>query len=121
MWDRADAQIIGSGTRRREPMDGGGSNGTMMRRRRPVLRAATIAGGAAIAHHAGKVSQAKADQEGAQDAGIQQTAPAPAPVSAAGGLSQDSLAKLKELGQLRDQGILNDQEFEAQKQKVLGG
>ena len=99
----------------------------MMRRRRPVLRAATMAGGAALAYHAGKGSQANADQAGAQDAGIQQAAPAPAapapaaPASAAGGLSQDSLAKLKELGQLRDQGILNDQEFEAQKQKVLGG
>ena len=101
----------------------------MMRRRRPVLRAATMAGGAALAYHAGKGSQANAgqEQEGVQDPGIQQAAPAPAapasaaPASAAGGLSQDSLAKLKELGQLRDQGILNDQEFEAQKQKVLGG
>ena len=86
-----------------------------------------MAGGAALAYHAGKGSQANADQAGAQDAGIQQAAPAPAapapaaPVPATGGLSQDSLAKLKELGQLRDQGILNDQEFEAQKQKVLGG
>jgi hypothetical protein len=96
----------------------------MMRRRRPVLRAATMAGGAALAYHAGKGSQANAgqEQEGVQDPGTQQAAPAPAaPASAAGGLSQDSLAKLKELGQLRDQGILNDQEFEAQKQKVLGG
>ena len=104
----------------------------MMRRRRPVLRAATMAGGAALAYHAGKGSQANADQAGAQDAGVQQAtpdsappvpaAPAPAaPAPATGGLSQDSLAKLKELGQLRDQGILNDQEFEAQKQKVLGG
>jgi hypothetical protein len=81
-----------------------------------------MAGGAALAYHAGKGSQANADQAGAQDAGIQQAAPVPAaPVPATGGLSQDSLAKLKELGQLRDQGILNDQEFEAQKQKVLGG
>ena len=81
-----------------------------------------MAGGAALAYHAGKGSQANADQQGAQDAGMQQATPAPAaPVSATGGLSQDSLAKLKELGQLRDQGILNDQEFEAQKQKVLGG
>ena len=83
-----------------------------------------MAGGAALAYHAGKGSQANAgqEQEGVQDPWTQQAAPAPAaPASAAGGLSQDSLAKLKELGQLRDQGILNDQEFEAQKQKVLGG
>jgi Short C-terminal domain len=94
----------------------------MMRRRRPVLRAATMAGGAALAYHAGKGSQANASQEDAQDAGTQQAAPAPpTPVSTSGGPSQDALAKLKELGQLRDQGILNEQEFEAQKQKVLGG
>ena len=96
----------------------------MIRRRRPVLRAATMAGGAAVAYHAGKTSGV-ASQAGAQpagDAGAQQVAPAPpAPVSTAGGPSEDAIAKLKELGQLRDQGILTDQEFEAQKQKVLGG
>jgi Short C-terminal domain len=97
----------------------------MIRRRRPVLRAATMAGGAAIAYHAGKTSGANAGQVNAQpaeDAGVQQVAPAPqAPISTAGGPSEDAIAKLKELGQLRDQGILTDQEFEAQKQKVLGG
>ena len=90
-----------------------------------MLRAATMAGGAAVAYHAGKTSGANASQEGAQpvgDAGAQPVAPAPpAPVSTAGGPSEDAIAKLKELGQLRDQGILTDQEFEAQKQKVLGG
>ena len=95
----------------------------MIRRRRPVLRAATMAGGAAVAYHAGKTSGANASQAGAQtagDAGAQQVAPA-APVSTGGGPSEEAIAKLKELGQLRDQGILTDQEFEAQKQKVLGG
>jgi hypothetical protein len=83
-----------------------------------------MAGGAAVAYHAGKTSGANTSQGGAQpagDAGAQQVAPAPAPVSTAGGPSEDAIAKLKELGQLRDQGILTDQEFEAQKQKVLGG
>jgi putative oligomerization/nucleic acid binding protein len=97
----------------------------MIRRRRPVLRAATMAGGAAIAYHAGKTSGANASQgyaQPAEDAGVQEVAPAPpAPVSTAGGPSEDAIAKLKELGQLRDQGILTDQEFEAQKHKVLGG
>jgi hypothetical protein len=95
----------------------------MIRRRRPVLRAATMAGGAAIAYHAGKTSGANASQaQPAEAAGVQQVAPTPpAPVSTAAGPSEDAIAKLKELGQLRDQGILTDQEFEAQKQKVLGG
>jgi hypothetical protein len=94
----------------------------MLRRRRPVLRAATMAGGAAVAYHAGKSHQSNADQEAMQDDGMQQAPPAPAmPAQATSGPSEEAIAKLKELGQLRDQGILNDQEFEAQKQKVLGG
>jgi hypothetical protein len=96
----------------------------MIRRRRPVLRAATMAGGAAIAYHAGKTSAANAgqgDAQPAEDAGVQQVAPAPPASVSTGGPSEEAIAKLKELGQLRDQGILTDQEFEAQKQKVLGG
>ena len=43
-------------------------------------------------------------------------APAPAPAPAA-----DPLEQLAKLGQLRDSGILTEQEFEAQKAKILGG
>ncbi len=90
-----------------------------------MLRAATMAGGAAVAYHAGKTSgrmRAKRARNPQGMQGAQPVAPAPpAPVSTAGGPSEDAIAKLKELGQLRDQGILTDQEFEAQKQKVLGG
>jgi len=32
----------------------------------------------------------------------------------------DQIAQLKQLAELRDQGVLSDQEFEAQKQKILG-
>lgn len=45
-----------------------------------------------------------------------QAAPAPAP--AAGG--DDLVARIKELGELRDQGLLTDDEFAAQKAKLLG-
>jgi Short C-terminal domain len=94
----------------------------MMRRRRPLLRAATVAGAGAVAYHAGKRVQGGRDQDAAQDAQIsqlQQTQSA-APPPAAGGLSQDAIEKLKELGQLHDQGVLSDAEFEAQKSKLLG-
>ncbi len=37
-----------------------------------------------------------------------------------GGMS-DQLAQLKTLGELKDQGVLTDAEFEAQKQKILAG
>ena len=33
----------------------------------------------------------------------------------------NQLAQLKQLGELKDQGILTEAEFEAQKQKILGG
>lgn len=47
-------------------------------------------------------------------------APPPAPVAAPSG-SDDMIEKLQQLGALRDQGILTDAEFEAQKAKVLAG
>ncbi len=94
-----------------------------MRRRRPALRAATMAGGAAVAYHAGKKSQAGADQDAAQNEATQQpAAPMPAaPAAPAGGMSQASIDELKQLGQLHDQGILTDEEFAAQKAKILNG
>ncbi len=46
-----------------------------------------------------------------------QQAAAPAP---SGGLTDDDLAQLKQLGQLHESGVLTDAEFEAAKQKILG-
>ena len=47
--------------------------------------------------------------------------PAPAPVAAAPADDGDDLiAQLEKLGQLRDKGILTDEEFAAQKAKLLG-
>jgi Short C-terminal domain len=43
----------------------------------------------------------------------QQAAPAAAPAA-------DPIAQLKELGELRDSGVLTDEEFAAQKAKILG-
>jgi len=44
------------------------------------------------------------------------TAPAEAPAS---GISSDAIARLKQLAELHDQGVLTDEEFNAEKQKVL--
>jgi hypothetical protein len=46
-----------------------------------------------------------------------QPAPAPAPAPAA---AADPIEQLKELAALKDQGILTDAEFQAQKAKILG-
>ena len=54
--------------------------------------------------------QQLAQQSAAQQAVPQQPAPA-------GG--EDRLAKIKELGQMRDQGLLTDQEFASEKARLL--
>lgn len=49
-------------------------------------------------------------------------APPPPPVAApaSSGDMSESLAQLKQLGELRDAGILTDEEFETKKAKILG-
>jgi hypothetical protein len=54
-------------------------------------------------------------QQGAQQA-YQQPAPPPPPPAA----PTDTISQLKELAELKNQGILTDAEFEAQKAKILG-
>jgi hypothetical protein len=49
-----------------------------------------------------------------QQAYAQQAAPPPPP-------PVDNIAKLKELAALKDQGILTEEEFAAQKAKILAG
>ena len=44
----------------------------------------------------------------------------PPPPPAAGGISNEALEQLKQLGALKDQGILTEQEFGVQKAKILG-
>lgn len=44
----------------------------------------------------------------------------PPPPPAAGGISNEALEQLKQLGALKEQGILTEEEFAAQKAKVLG-
>jgi hypothetical protein len=83
-----------------------------MFRRRPLARAAVVGG---AAYYAGKKGAESAQREADQNAQIadlqaQQAAPAPAPSS--GGMSEDSMNKLKELADLHTQGILTDAEFE---------
>ena len=43
------------------------------------------------------------------------------PQPSATGTSSDVLAQLKALGQLRESGILTEEEFQVQKQKILNG
>ena len=92
----------------------------MMRRRRPLMRAAMVGG---VAYHAGKRVQEGREEDASRNAEIAdlqaQQAPA-APAAPTGGMSDDTINQLKQLGELKDQGILTEDEFEAQKQKLLG-
>ena len=85
---------------------------------RGVARTAVVAGTATAV--SGRVARRQgqrwAQQE--QDQYAEQ-APPPAPAPAAAPAA-DPIAQLKELGELRDQGVLTEDEFAAQKAKILG-
>jgi len=90
-----------------------------MMRRRPLLRAAAVGGGAYVA---GKHSANNRAREAGQEQRIaeleEQSRSQPAAAPAAG-ISSETLAQLKQLGELHDQGILTDEEFAQQKQRCL--
>jgi hypothetical protein len=60
-------------------------------------------------------------QEEAQYYEQQQQAAAAAPPPAPAAPAADPIEQLEKLGKLKEQGILTDAEFEAQKAKILGG
>jgi hypothetical protein len=62
--------------------------------------------------------EAMAQQMAAQQAAAPPPPPAPAP--AAGGISDEVVGQLKQLAELRDAGILTEEEFSAKKAKLLG-
>jgi hypothetical protein len=85
-----------------------------MLRRRPVARLAV--GTAVVAGTAGAVSRHQANKQEQQAAAqAPPEAPAEAPTPA-----EDPYAQLEKLGQLHEQGILTDEEFAAEKKKILG-
>ena len=113
-------------------------------RRRPLMRAAAttavVAGTAtAVSGHMRRKQDANAQQEAEAQAyeqqqaaqqyapppqqyapAPQQYAPAPPPAAPApSGLSPDAISQLQQLANLKEQGILTEDEFNAQKAKIL--
>jgi hypothetical protein len=86
---------------------------------RTVGRTAVIAGTASAV--AGRVNRHQQEKFSDQDAQAQQAAAPPpaAPAAPAEADSDDLINKLKELATLKDQGILTEEEFNAQKAKIL--
>jgi hypothetical protein len=81
-----------------------------------MARTAVVAGTATAVSN--RVSRRQAERWAQQEPQPQyveqpQAAPPPAPAAA------DPIDKLKELGELRDKGVLTEEEFQAQKAKVL--
>jgi hypothetical protein len=105
----------------RRPIGRGGRPGLigMAARTAVVAGTATAVSGRVARRQQGRYDQ-QADAEADQEMQAQQAAAPPPPPPAAGG-EADTIAQLKDLAALKDQGILTDAEFEAQKAKILGG
>lgn len=104
----------------------------MMRRRRPLMRGAMVAGaGYAVAKSGDKKraaeqsqNQQMADQQQQIDALQAQQAPppppaAPAPVATATAPADDRVDQLVKLKGLLDAGVLSEDEFAAEKARIL--
>jgi Short C-terminal domain len=86
---------------------------------RGVARTAMIAGTATAVSN--RVSKRQGERWSQQEAPQQQQQQAPAPAPAAAPAGESSMIdQLKQLGELKSQGILTEEEFAAQKAKLLG-
>jgi predicted Zn-dependent peptidase len=74
-----------------------------------LLRAAAVGG---AAYHMGK----KAQEGNEAQADLEEMQAAPEN----DGLSPDAIEQLQQLAKLKDQGVLTQEEFDTQKQKILG-
>ena len=87
---------------------------------RGIARTAVVAGTATAVSN--RVSRRQGQRWAANQPAPQQQAPPPPPPPAqpappAGGT--DRIAALKQLGELRDQGVLTEEEFNTEKAKIL--
>jgi hypothetical protein len=92
---------------------------------RGVARTAVVAGTATAVSNrvsrrqANRWSQQESDQYEQQAYAAPPPPPPPPPPAPAAAAPPDMITQLKQLAELKDQGILTDAEFEAQKAKVL--
>jgi hypothetical protein len=84
-----------------------------------MARTAVVAGTATAVSN--RVSRRQAERWSAQAEPEPEPAPAAAPAAPAAEPQADVAGQLRELASLRSEGILTDEEFAAQKRKLLGG
>jgi hypothetical protein len=84
------------------------------------MRAAMVGG---VAYHAGKRTQEGRDDDADRDARLEdlEAQQAQGAGGGGGGMTDNTIEQLGKLGQLHEQGVLTDAEFEVQKQKLLQG
>jgi hypothetical protein len=94
-------------------------------RRRAVVGAGIAAGVAA--HHARKKTEAQYQDQGQyqdeapdEQAAVEAQQTQQQSVPSAGGLDSGQMDQLKQLADLRDQGVLTEEEFAEQKSRILG-
>src|SRR5262245_41880561 len=92
---------------------------------RGMARTAVVAGTATAVSN--RVSRRQANKWAEQDASYYQQQPPqqayaepPPPPPAPAAPQEDRYDKLRELGELKTQGVLSDEEFEAEKARILG-
>jgi hypothetical protein len=87
---------------------------------RGMARVAVVSGTATAVSN--RTSRRQSQRWAAQDqqAYQQEAAPPPAAAPAPAASGESRIDQLKELGELKSQGILNDAEFEAEKARILG-
>jgi putative oligomerization/nucleic acid binding protein len=83
---------------------------------RGMARTAVVAGTATAVSN--RVSRRQGERWAQQEPA--EAAPRPAPVAAAPAAGDSVIDQLKQLGELKAQGILTEEEFAAQKAKLLG-
>ncbi|MFH9347939.1 SHOCT domain-containing protein [Kitasatospora sp. NPDC017646] len=92
---------------------------------RGVARTAVVAGTAtAVSNRVSRRQAGRWAQQDAQAAAYQEPPPAAPyqspPPAAAPSSTDDTIAQLQKLGALKEQGVLTEAEFAAQKAKILG-
>jgi hypothetical protein len=82
----------------------------MFRRRRPLLRGAAVG---AAGYAVGKRAQERGQEDEAA------AVPDEGDGSASGGLSDETMEQLRKLAQLKEEGVLTQEEFDEQKRILL--
>jgi Short C-terminal domain len=92
----------------------------MPRLLRGMARTAVVAGTAtAVSGRVRRRQENRWSQQEEPQAAPQAAAPAPAPAAAPAAGGSSMIDQLKQLGELKDQGILTEEEFAQQKAKLL--